>query len=452
MSYRVLFFIICCFSLTVSCKKLIEVDSPSDEIPAEDVYNNDRLADAAVADLYFQLSDYFPSNILPLINGMTADELTTLNTNQLKYPNNAIASEDIQLLSCWRRMYQVIYGANAMLEGIASNTGLSTGKARQLKGESYFLRAFCYYYLVNCWGDVPLITTTNVNETALAARTSVDDVYQLIIADLSNAAMLLPPYYVTSEKVRANRWAVMSLMARVYLQRGRWEDALAVSAEVINSGDYTPLINLDSVFLRNSRPAILQLWRNEGYTYAGQTFLQTAVVGGFSFYPFTADFMHTFEADDKRRSSWTSPFFYGGSLYYNSCKYRNRTAALPGREEYVMMLRIEEQYLIHAEAAARLNLIESAIADLNVLRARAGLPLLLAGTMRDSCLIYVERERRMELFTEWGDRWISLKRTGRIDSLMRVLKPTWKSTAVLYPIPQEERNRNPNLSQNDGYE
>jgi hypothetical protein len=117
-----------------------------------------------------------------------------------------------------------------------------------------------------------------------------------------------------------------------------------------------------------------------------------------------------------------------------------------------MLLRIEEQYLIRAEAAARLNRISDAVADLNVLRARAGLSPLYAGTMRDSCLIYVERERRMELFTEWGDRWISLKRTGKIDSLMRILKPTWKSTAAVYPIPQEERNRNPNLSQNDGYE
>ncbi|SFO43462.1 SusD family protein [Chitinophaga sp. YR627] len=452
MSYRVLLFIICCFSLTVSCKKLIEVDSPSDEIPAEDVYNNDRLADAAVADLYFQLSDYFPSNILPLINGMTADELTTLNTNLLKYPTNAIPSSDIQLLSCWRRMYQVIYGANAMLEGIAANTGLSGSKARQLNGEACFLRAFCYYYLVNCWGEVPLITTTNVKETSLAGRAPVNQVYQLIMSDLLNAAMQLPAYYVTSEKVRANRWAVMALLARVYLQQERWEDALAVSSEVINSGEYTPLITADSVFLRNSRPAILQLWRSEGYTYAGQTLLPTTVVGGFSFYPFTADFMRTFEPDDKRRTSWTSPFFYGGSLYYNACKYRNRTAALPGREEYVMLLRIEEQYLIRAEAAARLNRISDAVADLNVLRARAGLPPLYAGTMRDSCLIYVERERRMELFTEWGDRWFSLKRTGQIDSLMRILKPTWKSTAALYPIPQEERNRNPNLSQNDGYE
>ena len=116
------------------------------------------------------------------------------------------------------------------------------------------------------------------------------------------------------------------------------------------------------------------------------------------------------------------------------------------------MLRIEEQYLIRAEAAAMLNQTSTAIADLNVLRVRAGLPPLSADTMRDSCLVYVEKERRRELFTEWGDRWISLSRTQRLDSVMKALKPGWKKTAALYPIPQEELNRNPNLKQNEGYQ
>lgn len=451
MSYRVLYFMACCVLLTVSCKQLIRVDSPSDEIPAEDVYSNDRLADAAVANLYYQLSDYFPSNILPLINGMTADELTTLNSSQLKYVNNAIPAEDMQLLASWRKIYQTIYGANAMLEGIATHSGLSNGKARQLEGEAKFLRAFCYYYMVNCWGEVPLITTTNVNETALAVKAKVAVVYTQIMTDLSDASVLLAPYYVAGEKVRANKWSAIALLARVYLQRGRWEDAIAAASQVINSGEYTPLIGADSVFLRNSRPAILQLWRDEGYTFIGQTFLPANATGSLSFYPFTADFIATFEADDKRKMHWTRSFSYGGTLYYNCYKYRNRTAAAPGKEEYVMLLRIEEQYLIRAEAAARLNQVGAAIADLNVLRARAGLQPLLADTMRDSCLIYVERERRVELFTEWGDRWITLSRTGHLDSTMRALKPGWKTTAALYPIPQEELNRNPRLTQNDGY-
>ncbi|MBW8687556.1 RagB/SusD family nutrient uptake outer membrane protein [Chitinophaga rhizophila] len=452
MSYRVMCFILCGLLLTISCKQLIKVDSPADEIPAEAIYTDDRLADAAVADLYYQLSDYFPGNILPVLNGMTADELTTLNSSQLKFVNNAIPSEDVQVLSCWRKLYQVIYGANAMLEGITQYNGLSPAKARQLAGEAMFLRAFSYYYLVNCWGEVPLITVTDINQTALAPNARIIAIYQQITRDLSDASLLLSASYVTGEKVRANKWSVLSMLARVYLHQGRWAEAAAAASQVINAGDYTPLISLDSVFLRNSRPAILQLWRPEGYTFIGQFFLPAAATSNFSFYPFTNDFMQEFEPSDKRKSSWTNSFVFAGSLYYNACKYRNRSAAAPGREEYLMMLRIEEQYLIRAEAAAMLNQTSTAIADLNVLRVRAGLPPLSADTMRDSCLVYVEKERRRELFTEWGDRWISLSRTQRLDSVMKALKPGWKKTAALYPIPQEELNRNPNLKQNEGYQ
>ncbi|UPK67869.1 RagB/SusD family nutrient uptake outer membrane protein [Chitinophaga filiformis] len=447
--YRTYYFILLLMMIT-SCKKLITVNAPSDEIPAGSVYSNEALADAAVADLYYSLSSYFASNILPVINGMTADELNTFNGTYLRYVNNAILPTDPPLLSSWREIYKVIYGANAVLEGLATSGGLSAEKARQLKGEAVFMRAFCYYYLVNCWGDVPLLTTTDVNQTALAPRTGVDSVYTQIISDLNYASQLLPAYYSTGEKVRANRWAAIALLARVQLQRGNWEEAIVQASQVINSGAYTPLIPADSVFLRNSRPAILQIWRNEGYTFLGQTFLPAE--GSFSFYPFTEDFMQSFDPADKRKASWTRSFMYGGATYYNCYKYHNRTAAVTGKEEYLMVLRIEEQYLIRAEAFAHLSNTRDAIADLNVLRARAGLPALSDTIIRDSCLSLVERERRMELFTEWGDRWFSLRRTGRLDQVMSALKPGWKSTAALYPIPQEERNRNPHLSQNNGYQ
>lgn len=444
------YYLIFTLLLITSCKKLITVDAPSDEIPAESVFSNDALADAAVADLYYSLSGYFDSNLLPVINGMTADELNTLNGTHLRYVNNAILPTDAPLLSSWRELYKVIYGANAVLEGLAISNGLSQGKVLQLKGEAEFLRAFCYYYLLNCWGDVPLIITTDVNQTALAPRTGIDSVYDQIISDLSHASQLLPASYYTGEKVRASRWAAVALLARVQLQRGNWEDAIVLSSQVINSGAYTPLISPDSVFLRNSHPAILQIWRSEGYTLLGQTFLPSE--GSFSFYPFTDDFMQSFETGDKRRESWTKPFTYGGATYYNCYKYRNRTAAIPGKEEYLMVLRIEEQYLIRAEAFAHLNNNRNALADLNILRTRAGLPVISDTTIRDSCLPLVEQERRMELFTEWGDRWFSLHRTGRLDEVLKTMKPGWKSTAALYPIPQEERNRNPHLSQNNGYQ
>lgn len=449
--YRLCTLILFSLLLFASCRQLIGVDTPSDELPSDMVYSSDQLADAAVADIYTQLSGYFAGNMMPVINGMTADELSTLSGAHRRYVNNAILSDDGFILSCWRDFYKLIYGANAVLEGLTTANGMSTIKIQQLGGEARFLRAFCYYYMVNCWGDVPLITTTNVNKTALARRTATDSIYKLIVSDLQWAGSVLPAAYSSGEKVRATKWAAIALLARIYLQMGNWEDAMIQSSNVINAGMYTTLAIPDSVFLRNSRSAILQVWRNEGYTYPGQTFLPVAE-GSISFYPFTDNFMERFETGDKRRDSWSRSFVYAGSLYYYCYKYRNRTATTDGQAEYLMVLRIEEQFLIRAEAMAQLNNITAAITDLNILRARAGLPLLSDTMIKDSCLLAVEKERRMELFTEWGDRWIGLKRTGRLNMVIGALKTGWKSSAALYPIPQEERNRNPNLTQNEGYQ
>lgn len=450
LHYRNYYIILFCL-LFISCRKLIEVEPPSNEVPSESVYDDEAMADAAVADIYAGLSGYFSGNILSVINGMTADELNTLNIYHRRYVNNAILSDDALILSSWQQFYRLIYRANAVLEGVSAARKLPEEKAKQLQGEALFLRAFCYYYLLNCWGDVPLITTTDVEQTASAPRSGLAVVYDLVMSDLKTAASLLSAAYPGTEKVRANKWAAVAMLARVSLQTHNWQQAAEQATLVLNAGIYTPLIRPDSVFLRNSRPAILQIWTNEGYTLPGLTFIPVSA-GNYSFYPFTDDLIAGFEDGDIRKAMWTGSFTYAGLLYHYPLKYKNRAAAISGREEYLMVLRIEEMYLIRAEALAQLENVTGALADVNVLRKRAGLPGLSILLKQDECLLAIEKERRIELFTEWGDRWLSLRRTNRIDTVLEVVKPVWKSTAALYPIPQEERNRNPKLTQNDGYQ
>jgi starch-binding outer membrane protein, SusD/RagB family len=308
-----------------------------------------------------------------------------------------------------------------------------------------FLRAFCYYYLVSNWGDVPLITTTDVTQTAMAPRAAKDEVYTQMLSDLRLSVQLL---HSGGEKVRANKWAAAALLARVSLQAGNWEEALGNAAMVINSGDY-PLSATDSVFFKNSRSAILQFWTKDGYTFAGQTFVP-ANTSSFSFYPLTNDLMNAFEEGDVRKNSWTNTFTYAGTVYSYPYKYKKRSATLGDSAEYVMVLRIEEQYLISAEAKCQLNNVAGGLDDLNVIRSRAGLPIL-SNLSKADCLRAIEKERRLELFTEWGDRWLSLQRSDHMDVVMAAVKAGWKSSSSLYPIPQQERNRDPNLTQNQDY-
>src|SRR5262249_35037605 len=116
-----------------------------------------------------------------------------------------------------------------------------------------------------------------------------------------------------------------------------------------------------------------------------------------------------------------------------------------------------EQYLIRAEARVYQNNLSGAIDDLNVVRQRAGLPLLANSLDQHKVLSAILHERQVELFSEWGHRWFDLKRTGSIDSVMSAMTPikskggVWKSYQQLYPLPWNDVLGDPNLVQNPGY-
>ena len=121
--------------------------------------------------------------------------------------------------------------------------------------------------------------------------------------------------------------------------------------------------------------------------------------------------------------------------------------------EYNVLLRLAEQYLIRAEARAQRDKITgsgSAAEDLNVVRSRAGL-LGTTATTKTAMLLAIENERAHELFSELGHRWFDLKRTGRADAVLGPQKATWTSTAVLFPIPASQILYNNKLNQNLGY-
>lgn len=435
--------------LFVSCRKLIGVMPPLNEQPAADVYGSDVQADAAVADLYYSLNSNTNSNLLSIINGMSADEGYSLFDSYAQFVTNSIPAEDTQNDAIWRSLYQTVYRCNAVLEGLADNTLLTAEKIAQWRGEALFVRALCYYYLTGCWGDVPLIMTTDVNKTVLAYRAPVAEVYDQMKDDLGIAMDLLPVAYNSTERVRANKWAATALMARVSLEEGDYAAAEAYATNVIHAGAYS-LCAYDSTFLYTSQQAILQIWNSDGVTLAGQNFIPR---NNISYFPLTSDMMAAFEAGDLRRKVWTGDFTYGGDTLYYAYKYKNQVAATGNNKEYLMVLRLAEQYLIRAEARAMQDNFSGAASDLNLLRHNAGLPDLPVFPDRKSCMQAVIHERRVELFTESGDRWFTLKRTGIVNDVMRNYKPgTWQDWAALFPIPATELIKDKHLTQNPGYQ
>lgn len=460
--------------LVSSCNKLVEADIPKNVQTQQAVFTTNSTANAAVNGLYSTLSQSgggLFSVAGTQMMGLSADEFYFTGSRESidQFTANTIAVlNNSDNLGLWSNPYTIIYQANSIIEGLAIPTSLvADSLKKQYTAEACFVRALCHFYLTNMFGKVPLVTTTNVNITASQARNTEAEVYAKIIEDLTYAENTLARDYryspTAGDRTRVNRWGAAALLARVYLYQGQWEQAVKHASLVIDSAGLYGLtdISTSSPFYKNSTEAIWQYYSsggpNTGYTAEGALFRPSA--SSTTCYALRGGLLTSFEAGDLRKSNWTKEFTIttsaGSSTVYTvPLKYKNNGSATSytgGILEGGTPLRLAEQYLIRAEALAR-NGSMAGTADLNKVRKRAGLGDV-APASPAALLTAIAQERRIELFAEMGHRWLDLKRTGTADALLKALKPsTWKSTAVLYPIPEEAYKSNTNLlPQNDGY-
>jgi starch-binding outer membrane protein, SusD/RagB family len=443
-----------------ACKKNIEIDEPVHLITTDAVFTNDKTATSSVVGIYSEMMRtryFFASGAMTIYPGMSADEIYSTFPSSTRDPfkDNALLSTNGTIRNdIWRFGYSFIYRANASIEGINSAISLTPGAKQQLLGEALFIRAFCHFYLTNLFGDIPLVTTTDYRVNMQLPRAASTEVNQQILADLNEAAELLPAPYTSTGKVRPNEWAATALLARVYLYEKDWKNAEEAANAVINSGSYQLIPDLNKVFLANSAEAIWQLapvLTNSGNnTHEGFLFVPFNATTVPSF-RITSNLVSAFETDDARKVSWVGKNTINGEDYYFPLKYKVSSNAPSAPVEYNMVLRLAEQYLIRAEALAQQNKLEAAQQDLNMIRTRAGLQAVIASD-KESLLAAIEQERRIELFAEWGHRWFDLKRTNRIDAVLASVKGVnWQPTDALYPIPLGEILINTNLDQNPGY-
>lgn len=463
------FMVLFCFS----CKKLISIPDPIDTISTSKVFAKDEQAISAMAGVYSQminlgfsggyLAGGFACGASTLYGSNSSDELVS-NVNV----SNPISLVPVESHTIWTTAYKAIYGANDVIEGIQASTAptLTDPVRKRLTAEAKFVRAFSYFYLVNFFGDVPLALTVDFNKTARMKRTPVTEVYAQMIKDLQDARSDLGLDFSSSKtnaRIRPNKWAATAMLARVYLYAGDYQNAAALAGEVISqTGLFQLKDNLNEVFLINSTEAIWQLQQNDptgrtGFTTPeGYGFLPNISVTGEYSVRFSDDLIKDFENDDKRKMDWTKLIIKNGKTIYSPFKYKNGVDEIANPlSEYYMVLRLAEQYLIRAEARALgTGGLEPAIDDLNVIRHRAGLENLPATLSKAEVIAAIEKERKTELFVEWGHRWFDLKRTGRAHDVLSVLQrkqPWLGDEQFLYPIPEADIRANNNLTQNPGY-
>lgn len=437
-----------------SCKKLIEENPSGTKILTSNAYTDSITVQATLAGMYASLSGTIYTVDLATIPGFTADELSYVGNGFTQYINNTIPTNDGPVRGIWGASYTNIYITNSIINGVTKSTALSARFKNQALGEALFVRAFCYFYLTNLYGDVPLILGTDVSVNSKVGRTPSATVYSQIISDLKLAQSYLPADYSASggtARTRANKFAATAMLARVYLYQEDWADAEAQATTVINSSLYSLPADLNTVFLSGSQEAILQFYNSGiGFTNYAQAVLPNPVTP-VATYVLSDEQIAAFQPGDKRKTDWTQNILYNGVNYSYPYKYKSTTAGAD--VEYYMVLRIAEQYLIRAEARARQSNTAGAINDLKMIHNpdRVGLPVYAGATDKASVLTAIMNERQVELFSEWGHRWLDLKRTNTADAVLGAEKPTWKTTDVLYPIPLTEITNNSKLVQNPGY-
>ncbi len=468
-------FIIIAGLLLAGCSKYLDKALPSGTISSETAFSSDNAISSVVTGVFMNMqnSGVFGSatgSNFFLLSAEYVDEMiniSTLVTNAVAYYNDEIQYTNV---GAWSNLYSIVYDINSTLEGI-QGTNATLYYKNQWLGECYYLRAMQYFYLTNMYGDVPLALTSNAVVNNSLSRAPQALVYQQIIADLKQAKALLNPGYTdaygagTTHRDRPNTYAAAGLMARAFLYMNDWDSAEAAADTVIAHTSLYSLSPLASVFLANSTEMIWGLAPNPTGASNGYRFYNNGLVSSVANPAAILNvnvqsemqpaLVASFEPGDARRTNWVRSVYVqslSDSAYFPN-KY---TSSATGTSDEIYM-RLAEIYLIRAEARAHLNELADAAADINVVRARAGLSNTTATDQR-GLLNAIAQERKVEFFTENAQRFFDLKRTGKIDSVMTAFAPTkganitWSSFMSLLPIPSNDLIQDPNLKANPGYQ
>ncbi|MEP6682639.1 MAG: RagB/SusD family nutrient uptake outer membrane protein [Parafilimonas sp.] len=384
--------------------------------------------------------------------GTFTDYKDLVNKKQTK--ESAIAA------GIWENSYLLIQNMNTVLDKISL---VDADKQAEISAEAKFMRGIAYYELINFFGQpysagnttanpgVPLVlqpTYLYDSTKNKPARSSVEDVYKQIIADLTDAANGLPG---SSENARATKYSAEAFLARTYLNMRDYANAAAMANDVISSGNFAITSTYNQAFNNpsNSTEDVF------GIQQTAQSNAGTEDNGIVTFYRYAIDangdnaggrgdaqvdpkyFNHFDDPNDFRQNYITEGSSLSGVDGTYALKWLTFYRVVP-------VVRLAEMYLTRGEA----NLLKvgdptggvAPLDDINKVRERAGAADLLSVNDND----FVE-ERFRELGFE-GDRLWTLKRL-KLD----VGKYSYNDPKLVLPIPQRDIDVNSNLTQNAGY-
>ncbi|MFP9097753.1 RagB/SusD family nutrient uptake outer membrane protein [Flavobacterium sp. RHBU_24] len=438
---------------TVACDSFTEVDLPSSQLAAPAVYESNATATAALMDIYAKIRDRglltgYATGVSQQL-GLYSDELVMYGGDPSFY-NNTVLPSSYEISELWNSSYNQVYAANAVIGGVSSSSSLSASEKGLLRGEALFIRALVHFYLANTFGDVPYVTSADFNSNRQVQKSNQDQLYDHLKSDLTEAISLLPENYISPLRIRPNKAAAQALLARVCLYSGDWPQAADLASAVLNRDDLYQLTAIEDTFLKEAASTIWQLAPEK----AGDNTLEAATFS-FTFGPpplaaLSQELYDAFPEGDLRKTYWVTEVAQDSNIWYHASKY-DAVGNSGNSLEHSIVMRISEMYLIRAEARAQQGELIGAVEDLNSIRNNAGLAAITPPTA-ETILNAILLERRLELFTEYGHRFFDLKRRGKLDETLSLVKPGWQATDRNLPLPESELMLNENLlPQNDGY-
>ena len=221
MKYKHLIIAIACSMMLGACNFLNTM--PQDFVAPENFFKNKEEAFMSLTAVYNRLTrEQVYGNVYPVLVAGTDDlAYYDRNTIPIGVHNNNNGTSDNNVLNMWKFLYEAINNANVFLEkidGVEMDENIKT----TYTGEAKFLRAYCYFILAQCWGDVPYKTESqkSVNDVSIASSTQ-KDVLEKVVQEMEDAeAMVAEIDAVPSGRV--NKSAVRGILSRVYLKLAGW--------------------------------------------------------------------------------------------------------------------------------------------------------------------------------------------------------------------------------------
>lgn len=461
-----------------SCQDFLELE-PEFQISESSFYQTVGDFETATIGNYAELQNIYDVNILYLTE-LTTDNAeitwTSPTTAEAECDELNLTSNNTFVNAIWNLGFKTIIRSNTILEKIESADVEATHKA-QYRGEAHFLRALNYFNLVRLFGDLPLVSTSFRSPEGIAefdmSRRPVEEIYNLIIADLEQAATNLQGLDLGTSRASAD--AATTLLAKVLLTRGDYAGTIRELDKVIAGSRYTLVEDFASLFGAGneySAESIFEIEYLSGNVGEGNGFSSVFTPPSFNMAIFpgnmagsgrivpTQDIRQAFANHDLRReASIMDSLLLQDGTYEDTqygLKFVDFTTGITGDGGVnFIVLRYADVLLMYAEALNESGQTEDAHSHINAVRSRAGL-IPLSGLDQTALRLALEQERRLEFLGE-GHRWFDLLRTGRAISVMNDyftsigLDFSLTENELLMPIPQREIDIDPNLSQNPGY-